>query len=69
MDISLQVRTQFKERLQQHLRRLWCVLGKGGHTMVRHHTTNRISLRCFTCGHSTPGWEVIPKLRTTSGGC
>ena len=38
------------------LRRASC--GLGGHAMVLHFETNRMSLQCMSCGHSTPGWAL-----------
>jgi len=35
--------------------------GLHGHDSVLQYERNRMFLRCTTCGHETPGWEVEPK--------
>jgi hypothetical protein len=40
--------------------------GLSGHDAVLHFEGNRVMMRCTSCGHDTPGWEVNgrgPKLR------
>jgi len=32
--------------------------GLGGHVMVRHFETDRMSLQCLSCGEQTPGWSI-----------
>jgi hypothetical protein len=51
------------------LRRLGqMICGLSGHDFVRHYEQNRASLRCASCGHVSPGWELtapLPQLRYT----
>lgn len=35
-----------------------------GHDEVLHFERGRVSLRCMTCGHESPGWTVGPKQYT-----
>jgi hypothetical protein len=42
------------------------VCGMRGHDAVLHFEGNRVMMRCTTCGHDTPGWEISgrgPRLR------
>jgi len=32
--------------------------GLGGHDAVLHFEGQRVMMRCTSCGHHTPGWEV-----------
>ncbi|MGH9143503.1 MAG: hypothetical protein ACRD2I_20390 [Vicinamibacterales bacterium] len=32
--------------------------GLGGHDTLLHFEDERMSLRCVSCGHETPGWEL-----------
>lgn len=32
--------------------------GMRGHDQVRHFEGKRVMMRCTSCGHDTPGWEV-----------
>lgn len=34
------------------------ICGLRGHDSVLHFETNRVMMRCTTCGHDTPGWEI-----------
>jgi hypothetical protein len=34
------------------------VCGLRGHDSVLHFEGNRVNMRCTSCGHDTPGWEV-----------
>jgi hypothetical protein len=34
------------------------VCGMRGHDAVLHFAGNRVMMRCTTCGHDTPGWEI-----------
>ena len=38
------------------LGQLFC--GLRGHDSVLHFETHRVSMRCTSCGHDTPGWEI-----------
>lgn len=35
----------------------WCC-GLRGHDCVLHFEGNRVMMRCTSCGHDTPGWEI-----------
>jgi hypothetical protein len=35
---------------------LFC--GLRGHDAVMHFEGNRVNMRCTSCGHDTPGWEI-----------
>jgi hypothetical protein len=40
--------------------------GLRGHDSVLHFEGNRVMMRCTSCGHDTPGWEISgqgPRLR------
>ncbi|HEX2453895.1 MAG TPA: hypothetical protein VHI99_09335 [Vicinamibacterales bacterium] len=40
--------------------------GIGGHDSMMHFEGNRVMMRCTSCGHDTPGWEIegrAPRLR------
>ena len=45
-------------RMQQRI----CALQ--GHNLLLHFETNRLSLRCATCGWDTPGWSVAGRVDT-----
>jgi hypothetical protein len=32
--------------------------GLRGHDSVLHFERNRVNMRCTSCGHDTPGWEI-----------
>jgi hypothetical protein len=32
--------------------------GVRGHDTVLHFEANRVMMRCTSCGHDTPGWEI-----------
>jgi hypothetical protein len=38
------------------LRQMFCALH--GHDTLMHFEQERMSLRCVSCGHETPGWEL-----------
>jgi hypothetical protein len=40
----------------EQLRQMFC--GFRGHDTLLHFEDERISLRCVSCGHETPGWEL-----------
>jgi hypothetical protein len=43
-------------RLVAGLGRIVC--GWRGHDAVLHFEGNRVMMRCTSCGHDTPGWEI-----------
>jgi hypothetical protein len=41
------------------------ICGLHGHDSLLHFETDRMSLRCVSCGHESPGWELDqPKEHT-----
>jgi hypothetical protein len=66
VDASLQSRTALESVL--HRVQTW-MCGLHGHDSVLQYERTRMFLRCTSCGHETPGWEVVPphsvpRLRT-----
>lgn len=45
------------QRVARQARSFWCTLN-GGHYKVLHTEPTRMALKCVSCGHTTPGWEV-----------
>lgn len=43
-------------RAMSSLGQVFC--GLGGHDSVLHFEGNRVNMRCTSCGHDTPGWEI-----------
>ena len=43
-------------RVVERLRQMFC--GLHGHDTLLQFQQDRIFLRCATCGHETPGWEL-----------
>jgi hypothetical protein len=43
-------------RIFDWLRQMFCALR--GHDILLHLEHDRISLRCASCGHETPGWDL-----------
>ena len=43
-------------RAMGRLGQLLC--GARGHDSVLHFEGNRVMMRCTSCGHDTPGWEI-----------
>jgi hypothetical protein len=37
------------------------ICGLHGHDSVLHFEANRVMMRCTSCGHDTPGWEISGK--------
>ena len=46
-------------RAMGRLGQLFC--GLRGHDSVLHFEGNRVNMRCTSCGHDTPGWEITGK--------
>ena len=44
------------------VRQTYC--GLHGHDALLHFETGRLSMRCTSCGHETPGWEIIEARRS-----
>ena len=51
----------------ESLRQMLC--GLRGHDTLLHFEDERMSLRCVSCGHETPGWELneVPPTVTVRG--
>ena len=47
---------RFSARVMDVLRQMFCALH--GHDMLLHLEQERMSLRCVSCSHETPGWEL-----------
>jgi len=43
-------------RTMGRIGQLFC--GLRGHDAVLHFEGNRVNMRCTSCGHDTPGWEI-----------
>lgn len=43
-------------RVMDRLRQMYC--GLHGHDTLLNFHKDRMSLRCVSCGHETPGWEL-----------
>jgi hypothetical protein len=54
-------------RMMESLRQMFC--GLRGHDTLLHFEDERMSLRCVSCGHETPGWELneVPPTVTVRG--
>ena len=54
-------------RVMESLRQRLC--GLRGHDTLLHFEDERMSLRCVSCGHETPGWELneVPPTVTVRG--
>jgi hypothetical protein len=48
-------------RILKRLQQLYCALH--GHDAYLRFEQGRMCLRCVSCGHETPGWDVQPNLR------
>ena len=48
--------TGFVSRAMGRLGQWLC--GVRGHDSVLHFEGNRVMMRCTSCGHDTPGWEI-----------
>ncbi len=46
----------FGVRVLDRMRQMVC--GLHGHDSLLHFDKDRMSLRCVSCGHETPGWEL-----------
>lgn len=56
--------------LKKRASRMLCRVRQGicalqGHNLLLHFETDRLSLRCATCGWDTPGWIVAAGLPAT----
>ena len=57
----------FGGRMMDWLRQV--MFGLHGHDTLLHYGKDRMSLRCVSCGHETPGWELneVPPTVTIRG--
>lgn len=57
----------FAARVMDSLRQAFC--GLRGHDTLLHFEDERMALRCVSCGHETPGWELneVPPTVTVRG--
>jgi hypothetical protein len=55
-DVALEHTTSMVARAMGRLGQLLC--GMRGHDSVLHFEGNRVMMRCTSCGHDTPGWEI-----------
>jgi len=46
----------FVNRLMLRIGQMLCALR--GHDSVLHFEGNRVMMRCTSCGHDSPGWEI-----------
>lgn len=53
-------------RVMNVLRQMFCALH--GHDTLLHFEQERMSLRCVSCGHETPGWELTETPPTVTVG-
>ena len=54
-------------RVMESMRQAFC--GLRGHDTLLHFEDERMALRCVSCGHETPGWELneVPPTVTVRG--
>ena len=57
----------FGRRMLEQVRQMFC--GLRGHDTLLHFEEERMSLRCVSCGHETPGWDLneVPPTVTVRG--
>ena len=55
-DVSREGSTSLVARAIARLGQLFC--GLKGHDSVLHFEGKRVMMRCTSCGHDTPGWEI-----------
>jgi hypothetical protein len=55
-EITLERATGVLTRAVGRLGQLMC--GMRGHDAVLHFEGKRVMMRCTSCGHDTPGWEI-----------
>jgi len=55
-EITYEKTSDVVARAMGRLGRLMC--GARGHDAVLHFEGKRVMMRCTSCGHDTPGWEV-----------
>ncbi len=55
-DATQQTTASVVARAVDRLGQLFC--GLRGHDSVLHFEGKRVNMRCTSCGHDTPGWEI-----------
>ena len=55
-EVTYERTTGVVARAMGRLGQLMC--GMRGHDSVLHFEGNRVMMRCTSCGHDTPGWEI-----------
>jgi hypothetical protein len=63
-NVSTEGTTGVVTRLMGRLGQFMC--GMKGHDSVLHFEGKRVMMRCTSCGHDTPGWEISgrgPRVR------
>jgi hypothetical protein len=55
-EITFEKTTGVMARVMTRFGQLIC--GMRGHDSVLHFEGNRVMMRCTSCGHDTPGWEI-----------
>lgn len=55
-EITFEKTTGVIARSMARLGQFFC--GMRGHDSVLHFEGNRVMMRCTSCGHDTPGWEI-----------
>jgi hypothetical protein len=53
---SQQSEARFGDRMLGLVRQMFC--GLHGHDTLLHFEQDRMSLKCVSCGHESPGWEL-----------
>lgn len=53
---------QFADHVTSRIYHVLCAIH--GHDEVLHLEHGRMTLRCMTCGHESPGWTVGPRRYT-----
>ena len=46
----------FSDRMVRRVRQILC--GLHGHDRLLHFEEDRMSLKCVSCGHESPGWDL-----------
>lgn len=55
-DVAQSTTNSVVERAMGRLGQLYC--GLRGHDSVLHFEASRVNMRCTSCGHDTPGWDI-----------
>lgn len=55
-EITVEKASGALSRMVSRMGQVFC--GWRGHDAVLHFEGNRVMMRCTSCGHDTPGWEI-----------